>query len=609
MTADTSVRPAASRWRFWRSPQGQPAWARPALLAVAAVTAVLYGWGIGSEAPHLYYAAAVRSMSMSWHNFFFAAFDPDATIGIDKLPGAFWVQTLSVRIFGPHLWAYLLPQVVEGVLTILVLYRAVRRLSSPVAAIVAVVVAALIPATVALNRGNVADTLLVLLLVLAADQAAAAIESGRTRNMVYAGVFVGLAFQAKMVQAWIVVPVIAIAVLVCAPRERLRQRITATVLFGVVALTISLAWMSVVSLVPDRDRPYADGSQDNSLFEQVFVYNAASRANDSFTVGAANFSTGKSQAGYRAELVLGPENRFDHVFGGGGGREIGWLVPLALLGLIVLSVLALRRPRVDPGTGAVFLWGGWLVIHLAAFLIVGTVNPYYLAVLTPAIAALIGMGVVAFVRSVHVPGVRVVGIGAAVATVAYGGWLLGAASSELRWVTVGVALICCVAAVFVRGARVLPVLLVAVLAAPAVASASVVADDYGPLDTPFESAQARQVTQGFLAGSVDQAAGLMEQLRKSPGGERYPLMTYTSVLASPFILATGTEIPSIGGFTGRSPVPTTAEVARMIEGDQVGLVLISPADDDRITWITQHCKKLPDTGDGPGLLAYFCGRR
>ncbi|MFD6257569.1 hypothetical protein ACFWF7_34330, partial [Nocardia sp. NPDC060256] len=130
-----------------------------------------------------------------------------------------------------------------------------------------------------------------------------------------------------------------------------------------------------------------------------------------------------------------------------------------------------------------------------------------------------------------------------------------------------------------------------------------------PLHTPFESAQARQVTQGFLAGSVDQAAGLMDQLRKSPGGERYPLMTYTSVLASPFILATGTEIPSIGGFTGRSPVPTTADVARMIEGNQVGLVLISPADDDRITWITQHCKKLPDTGDGPGLLAYFCGHK
>ena len=44
----------------------------------------------------------------------------------DKLPGALWVQALSLRVFGFHIWALVLPQVIEGVLTILVLYRAVR---------------------------------------------------------------------------------------------------------------------------------------------------------------------------------------------------------------------------------------------------------------------------------------------------------------------------------------------------------------------------------------------------------------------------------------------------------------------------------------------------
>ena len=120
-----------SRWRGfltpWRSPADQPAWARPALLAVAAVAAVAYGRGMAGASVEAFYGAAARSMSESWHDFVFGAFDPAGTVTIDKLPGALWVQALSLRVFGFHIWALVLPQVVEGVLTVLVLYRAVRR--------------------------------------------------------------------------------------------------------------------------------------------------------------------------------------------------------------------------------------------------------------------------------------------------------------------------------------------------------------------------------------------------------------------------------------------------------------------------------------------------
>jgi 4-amino-4-deoxy-L-arabinose transferase-like glycosyltransferase len=113
-----------------------------------------------------FYGAAARSMSSSWHNFFFGAFDPAGTVTLDKLPGALWPQALSLRIFGFHIWALVLPQVIEGVLTVLVLYRAVRRLAGPIAGIVAAAALASSPVTVALNRGNVADSLLILLAVL-----------------------------------------------------------------------------------------------------------------------------------------------------------------------------------------------------------------------------------------------------------------------------------------------------------------------------------------------------------------------------------------------------------------------------------------------------------
>ncbi|MGW5111136.1 ArnT family glycosyltransferase [Nocardia sp. NPDC004123] len=595
-------------WSRWlRGPADQPRWARPALLGIAVTAGVLYAWGISSQTPHLYYSAAARSMSMSRHNFFYAAFDPDATISIDKLPGAIWIQALSVRVFGPHTWAYLLPQVIEGVLTVLVLYRAVRRLSGPYAALVAAAVAALAPAVVALDRGNISDTLLILLLVLAAERAAAVIVSGRVRNLVWCGLCIGLAFQAKMVQAWLIVPVLAAALLLAAPRSELRQRITGLAWFGATTLAVSLSWMTVVSLVPAGHRPYVDGSHHNSLFEQVFVYNAASRTNDGFSVGSANFTTGGQGSGYRAELVLGPDSRFDHLFGGGGGRETGWLIPLALVCLIALAWAARRRPRTDRETAALVLWGGWLVVHLAIFLVIGTVNPYYLAVLAPAIAALIGMGAQAF-RQTDDRRVRGLGLAAVAATAGYGWWLSAAAPGWVRAGLVVVTVVLVLAALRVRESLATALLLVAALAAPTTAAVAVVADGYGPLDTPYESAQARQVTRGFMASALTSARELDAQLAKTPGDPRYPLVTFTSALASPFIVSSGREVPAIGGFTGAAPVPTTAEVARMIEAGEVGLVLVTPADDARVTWIRQHCRALPGGGDGAAVLAYTCAR-
>ena len=127
---------------------------RPAPLLIAGLAGLSYAWALNRDPLEPYYAAAVRSMSMNWHNFIYGAFDPAGTITLDKLQGAFWLQALAVRAFGFHPWVIVAPQAAEGVLTVLVLYRAVQRLAGPAAGLTAAFVVAVSPATVALNRGT-----------------------------------------------------------------------------------------------------------------------------------------------------------------------------------------------------------------------------------------------------------------------------------------------------------------------------------------------------------------------------------------------------------------------------------------------------------------------
>jgi 4-amino-4-deoxy-L-arabinose transferase-like glycosyltransferase len=200
---------AARRWAWW-----------PGIVLAALVTALATGWGIARDPLEPYYAASVRAMASNWHAFWFGAFDPAATVTMDKLPGAFWVQALLVRALGPAPWVMVAPQVVEMTAAVVVLALAVRALAGPTAGTVAAVVLALSPAAVAVGRGNVADPLMILALVAATWATARAITGRPGRAgawLALAGVFVGLAFQAKMAAAWLVLPALAVAFLVAGP--------------------------------------------------------------------------------------------------------------------------------------------------------------------------------------------------------------------------------------------------------------------------------------------------------------------------------------------------------------------------------------------------------
>ncbi len=264
------------RWELWRSPDGQPPWARPVLLGIAAVAAVLYAWNITQAGFAPFYSVAVKSMSVSWKAFFYGAFDPKATITIDKLAGSFLPQALSARVFGFSAWSLALPQVIEGVVAVLVMYRVVRRWAGVAPGLLAAGIFTLTPIAASMFGHSMEDGALTMCLVLAADAYQRAVMEGRLRSLAWAGVWVGLGFQAKMLQAWMVLPALAIGYLVAAPGG-LRRRLWHLGAAGAVMLAVSLSWIALYTFTPASDRPYVDGSTDNSAAAMAFGYNGLER--------------------------------------------------------------------------------------------------------------------------------------------------------------------------------------------------------------------------------------------------------------------------------------------------------------------------------------------
>jgi 4-amino-4-deoxy-L-arabinose transferase-like glycosyltransferase len=407
---------------LWRGPEGEPRWVRPALLGIAAVAAVLYAWGLGRSQYEPFYADAVRSMTESWKAFFFGSSDPGNTITLDKLPGFLWPQALSARVFGFHPWSVMLPQIAEGVLSVLVLYRAVRRWAGPSAGLIAAGAFAVTPAVVGLFRGATEEPVFTLLLLLAAEAGARATREGRLRPLVAAGAWVGLAFQAKMLEAWAVLPVLAAVHLVAAPGpfgRRLRQVLAA----GAVAAVVSASWMLAVSLVPVQDRPYLDGTTDNSPVSLVVDYDflhrfagGAAQATDQHALGGAlAVGDGSPAAAVPVHQASESSQRSPEPAGRGWAKlfdpplsaQAGWLYPFAACAAVGGLTARRRRPRTDPERAGWLLWSGWLAVFGAAFSF-GSVggHAYYLGVLAAAPAALTGAGAMLLWRAFGAAGRR-----------------------------------------------------------------------------------------------------------------------------------------------------------------------------------------------------------
>jgi 4-amino-4-deoxy-L-arabinose transferase-like glycosyltransferase len=449
------VRP--SRGRLARLVLGRPSdpvWARPGLWAVLIVAGFLYCWDLSRNGnANTFYAAAVLSGTESWKAFFYGSLDSASFITVDKPPFAFWVMGLSARIFGFNSWSLLVPQAAEGVAAVAVLYAAVRRSVTSLtgergahaAGLIAALALTVTPVVVAIDRDDNPDTMLTLLLVLGAWgllESLRASAPGRDPErdgkghplawLMLSAVAFGLAFNTKMLEGFIPLPALPVVYLAAA-HDRLRVRIGRLAAAGGVLAVIALSWMTIVDLIPKSSRPYVSGSTNDTVWNLAIGYNGFGRLTGSgngFGRGGTGAGAGRGAGGGfggaggalgggrgggggidPSEVVhrvggsggfggFGGQAGITRIFGTTLGGQISWLIPFALIALVGTIVLLGRRPRTDLARASVLVWGGWLLLE---FLVLsfqeGIQHSYYSSAMAPPIAALTGIGAVAFYQA------------------------------------------------------------------------------------------------------------------------------------------------------------------------------------------------------------------
>ena len=571
---DTAPEPTAAR------PGVRPRWERPALAALLILTAALYLWSLGSLGyGNQFYAAAVQAGTQDLRAWLFGSLDSANAITVDKPPASIWVMAAAGRIFGFNSWSMLVPQALMGVGSVGLLYAAVRRTNGPAAGLLAGTVLALTPVAALMFRYNNPDALLVLLLVVAAYAVVRAIDTNPTRWVALSGVALGFAFLTKLMQAFLVIPALAVVVLVATAGgvwTRVRN-----LLIGLAAMIASAGWyLLLVQRWPADARPYIGGSTDNSLLELAIGYNGLGRVlggsgNPTRTPGGSGGPGGPGGAAF------GGDPGFTRMFGEAFGNEISWLLPAAVIGLIAGAWFTRREMRTDRTRAALLLWGGWMVVTAGVLSYMkGIVHPYYTIALAPGVAGVIGVAVVELWRGRAYFASRLV-LGLMLA--ATGVWsfvLLDRTPDWLPWLrwTVLVGAIA-VAAVLIVGldrrrsaALAVAGLLLGVAPTAAYTLETVIAAHSGGLPTSG-SARGGSAMPRPPGGGQDQDTTALEHLLTSTQ-TRWAAATVGSHTAGDLELKTGAAIMAIGGFSGGDDAPTPEQFQRYVADGQIRYFLV-----------------------------------
>lgn len=564
-------------------------WAPLAALLIFA--GALYLWGLSRNGyANTYYAAAVQAGTHSWKAFLFGSLDAANYITVDKPPASLWLMEIFSRVFGFSSFSMLLPQALEGIAAVALLYATVKRWFGRPAALLSGLILAITPVAALMFRFNNPDALLVLLMVVAGYALTRALEVGSTRWLALAGSALGFAFLTKELQAFLVLPAFALVYLVAAPVP-LRRRIWQVAVAGGALVASAGWWVALVELWPASSRPYIGGSTDNSILQLIFGYNGLDR------ISSAGAGPGGGFSGSAGIFRL-----FNSELGG----QISWLVPAAVIMLLAGAVWTWRRERTDRHRTALLLWGGWFAVAGAVYsFMTGVIHPYYTNTLAPPIAVLVGVGATVLWRRRYRLAARMLLAVAVVASAAWSYVLLERSPNWHPWLRFAILVGAAVAAVGICAGRrpkdtvwpaVATVGLLAMLAGPAAYTFSTVANAE---DGPNASAGPAVVSaRGFpgggagnrVPGSLRAAGGgraapgpgggvagpgqaggggsvsaaLRSLLEQGSSGYTWAAATSSAQTAASFELSTGKSVMAIGGFSGRDPSITLARFEQLV---------------------------------------------
>ncbi|MDU0153153.1 glycosyltransferase family 39 protein [Bacillus cabrialesii] len=633
-----------------------------------------------------YYTAAVTSMMQSFHNFFYASFDAAGFITVDKPPVTYQIQTISALIFGMHGWSVILPQALAGVGSVLLMYLLIKPTFGKTAARIASFVMACTPIAVAVARTNNVDALLVFFLLLATWLLFKAIRKGKLIWLLAAFFVVGVGFNTKMLQAYMILPAFLLFYLIAA-NATIKKKIISLVSALAVLAAVSLSWPLIVDNIPASKRPYIGSSQTNSVLELAFGYNGIQRLTGQNSGGgqggpngdaskemsssdnsstqtqappsqSSNSSSSSDDKSSNANMTAppsngqmpsggqgGPPSGGDGGQGGPGGDggkggtgtgskmqsgsgmfgtgtpgplrlfqqelsdQISWLLPFAIFGIAGLLIAGAReRRRLSAQQKETVFWVAWLVPIAGFFSVAEFFHHYYLIMLAPPIAALVGAGWVALVhlyrnqtgwKSWLLPT-------AIIATTGFELFILRNYYDQIGvgWsIGVGVIGVLSAIALLVFKQRQKPIsyyvslaTLLALLVMPIYWASTPLL--YGGNSSQPETGPQLASMSGKGMGMSDATVNekLIKYLEENNSGAEYLFATTDSNTAAPYIIKTKKAVMTIGGFSGSDPAITLTQFKKLVKEGKVKYFLASGmgrgGNNDIVEWVQKNGKKV-----------------
>jgi 4-amino-4-deoxy-L-arabinose transferase-like glycosyltransferase len=565
-----------------------------ALALITAGAAALRLVDVSKALPDPFYDAAVRSMTLSWHNFFFGAFEPGGSVSIDKPPVDLWLQVASVKLFGFSSTALKLPEALAGTAAVVLLYAAVKRMWSAPAGLAAALALAILPVEVITSRSDTMDGVMMALIVLALLLIVRAGETSRTGWLLGAAAALGLAFNVKLLESFVALPGLALLAYLALPgarRRRLLQLVAATAIY----LAVALSWLTATLLVPAHERPWAIGSTNGSAWNAAFVFNGTDRLG-----GKSPEPQGTVfKAGQRYPVATQAER--DHIpivspsatrllarIGPLSGERLGLMLLIALLlgvPALVFGVIADKRREAQQQERGPQLAGSarapaprlrlaaaaglplWVLTGIALFSEMVRLHPRYVEGFTPPVAAMLGIGVV-WAGSGR-GRARLIALGLALAVTVYYVERLLYGTASVWWIVLAAALgaICLAAlarlgglgreretAALLSGATI-ALLLVAVLALPLSADLTAIHDNVS--DAGYVGALPAEELR--LASAY---------LRAHQGGARYQVAAESATGIGALVAQDGRPIVVLTTYNARV-FTTIAELRRLIARGEV----------------------------------------